>query len=112
MKVLNKGITFDDVALTAGRTTEAISVTHMAQFAVQVSVTGTATGTLKIQASCDELEPSNWTDLSGASASLSGAAATVLINVVDAGYNWVRVVYAHTSGTGTVTSARINCKGI
>lgn len=92
-------------------------------FCIQAVITGTPTGSFKLQASADPCSqgslstpltgqaPTNWTDISNSSQSVS-AAGTVIFNVSDVHYNWVRVVYTDTSGgasTATFT-ARINVK--
>ena len=78
---------------------------HLAS--VHVSMTGTAAGTVKLQASNDEpttgLPPSNFVDISGATVSVS-AAGQFLIPKLDVCYNYIRAVYTATSGTGTVTA--------
>lgn len=113
MRIKNDDLTLSSTDLNqASITSSAVSVDHISQFAVQVVTTGTHTGTLKVQASCDEKSPSNWTDVPNATATVSDGAA-YLINVVDAGYNWVRVVYTKSAFTnGSITSARINLKGV
>lgn len=91
--------------------------------AIQITFTGSApTGSFKLQASCDQGHPSasieslqyadvsHWTDVANSSQAVT-AAGSVLFNIVDPGYNWVRVAWTFTSGTGNVTIARINTKG-
>ena len=69
--------------------------------------TGTAVGTVKLQASNDEpmtgLPPANFVDISGASVSVT-AAGQFLIPKLDICYKYVRAVYTATSGTGTITA--------
>jgi hypothetical protein len=78
---------------------------HLAS--LQVIMTGTAAGTVKLQASNDEplnnVAPSNWVDISGATVSVS-AAGIFLIPKLDVCYNFLRAVYTFASGTGTVTA--------
>lgn len=78
---------------------------HLAS--VHVSMTGTAAGTVKLQASNDEpttgLAPSNFVDITGATVSVS-AGGQFLIPKLDVCYNYIRAVYTATSGTGTVTA--------
>jgi hypothetical protein len=78
---------------------------HLAS--LHVTMTGTAAGTVKFQASNDEprngTAPSNWVDISGATVSVS-AAGQFLIPKLDVCYNFMRAVYTFTSGTGTVTA--------
>jgi hypothetical protein len=75
-------------------------------FAIQAVYTGTPNGTLKIQASCDDVQKSsdvtNWIDVSGATATIT-AAGSVIIQVPYAFYKWFKVVFVRTSGTGSLT---------
>lgn len=111
------------VSLAASSNLQALWIGHVAMAGFQFVVTGTPVGTLKLQVSCDEgavnsqsivnqtARVTNWTDLAGASVAVS-AAGTYVLNIVDPGYHWVRVVYTASSGTGSLTSARINTKGV
>lgn len=89
-------------------------------FAVQCVVTGDAVGTLKLQASNDAGSVpeageqaatgiTNWTDVDGASLSVSGGDNTYVISSVDQHFRWARIVYVRDSGTGSVT-ARVSGK--
>lgn len=72
----------------------------------QITATGSAVGTLKLQASDDNMDgkpssvPSNWSDIPSASVAVSGAGAFI-IPKTDLCYQYVRVVYTNT-GTGTI----------
>ena len=72
-----------------------------------VIMSGTAAGTVKLQASNDEpttgLPPANFVDISGATVSVS-AAGQFLSPKLDICYKYLRAVYTFTSGTGTVTA--------
>lgn len=74
---------------------------------LHVTTTGTAAGAIKLQVSNDEVEPgvspTNWSDLSGATVSISGA-NTYLIPAQNMSYQFVRAVYTVSSGTGTITA--------
>lgn len=81
------------------------------QISLQAVVTGTSTGTLKLQYSNDIVNPTepsgttptNWTDISGASVAVAGA-GVVGIPKTDLCYEFVKVVFTHTSGeAGTLT---------
>lgn len=72
----------------------------------QCVATGTLTGTLKLQASNDPQtlgNPTNWTDISGATVSVSSA-ATFLIPKLDISYEFVRAVFTASAGTGTLSA--------
>lgn len=95
---------------------------HICNYSLQLVFTGSPVGTFKLQASNDHgmpdggqtpqaLNVSNWTDVTGSSQAVS-AAGNIMWNVENAGYTFVRVVYTVTSGTGTLTSARANVKGV
>lgn len=88
-------------------------------YSLQAVITGTATGTLKLQGSNDPVPDasflvptftvSNWTDILDSTQSVTGA-GTLLYNVEGVFYNWVRAVYTASSGTGTITII-FNSKG-
>jgi len=96
---------------------------HVANYAIQLVFTGSPVGTLKLQVSNDPGKPdagseaqkyadvTNWTDLGNSSQAISASGDHVW-TVENAGYTWVRAVYTATSGTGTLTHARANTKGI
>lgn len=97
---------------------------EMYGFSIQVVVTGTPTGTFKLQASNDPVYASNipagarvvtnWTDVASSSQVVS-AAGSVMWSATDAMYNYVRVVYTDASGgasTAVITSCTFNSKGV
>ena len=83
-------------------------------------VVGTGvTGTLKLQASCDPVAlphtpvdvVTNWTDISGSSNSVQfSGSLSVVWNASQVYYNYVRLVYVGTNGSGSI-SARFVGKG-
>jgi len=90
-------------------------------YAVQALYTGTPTGALKLQASCDAFKyahdvnpqtPQTWTDVTDSSFSITSAGSYVW-NVTGAFYSFFRVVY--TDGSGGSSTARltitVNVKG-
>lgn len=124
MRIANDSVSFDSTALTATRTSDAIWIGHVLNFAAQVAWSGTPTGSFKLQGSCDAGDSSaptealrgasvtNWTDIPSSSQSTGGVAGSAVWNVSEAGYMWFRIVYTHTSSSGTLTAARFNSKGI
>ena len=95
----------------------AIPLNQIFGYAIQIFFAGTPTGTFKLQSSCDansgNIFPTNWTDISNSSFSVS-AAGNVEWNVADSFYNWVRVVYTDGSSgnsTATITTSTCNIKG-
>ena len=80
---------------------------YMLAVSAQVIQTGSSTGAVKFQASNDPVgvpgNPSNWTDISGATVTV-GAAGSFLIPKFEICYQWIRAVYTATNGSaGTVT---------
>lgn len=106
---------------------EPVHIGQSAIVAVQLVYTGTPAGSFKLQGSCDKGNPNaqarsstsqqagvtNWTDLGVSSGAISAAGST-LFNVIDPGYNWIRVVWTKT-GAGTtpvLTVAQAVVKGV
>lgn len=97
-----------------------IDLQQIGTLSLQAVYTGAPVGTLKVQVSADNVQPSqtanptanvvNWTDYTGSSVAIS-AAGNTLYNMTFAGYRWARLVYTKTSGTGTI-NATANGKGI
>ena len=108
----------------------AMQLQEMASYMIQIVISGTPTGSFKLQGSCDPVPvqsgvigangavtyaPAHWTDL-GISKTVSAAGSILLTDTTTSviPYNYVRVVYTDTSGgtsTATVTSAVVNAKG-
>lgn len=70
--------------------------------------TGTAVGTMKLQFSNDiittpALTPVNWTDIPSATVAITAASVTG-IPITNLCYQYIRVVYTFTSGTGTISA--------
>lgn len=100
----------------------AIPVDQLWGFAIQAVWTGTPTGNLKLQASCDApllttqtsngtSSVTNWTDVADTTVAVAGAAGNYMWNVTSAAYRFVRLVYINASGTG-VLSATMSAKGV
>lgn len=116
------------VVLNANRNSPYVPLKSIYTYCMSAIITGTPTGTIKLQASNDPetndtqvnttglppaVGPTNWADIDG-STFIVTAAQEVMWNVNAVGYNYVRVVYADTSGgTSTATMTIIaNCKGV
>jgi cytoskeletal protein RodZ len=91
----------------------------VAMAAIQVTISGTPTGTFSLQSSCDPVNtgqtqwPINWTTISGTSTSVT-ASGNIVWNLNFTGYNWVRIQYSDSSSgtsTATVTQATFVGKG-
>lgn len=107
MQVKNE-LLFDAVAMTADRTSDAISVNQLVCGAIQCVWTGTPAGNIIVQASCDPVSPTNWIAIDTEAA--GGAAGSNLVQLADIGYEWVRVFYDFSSSTGALT-VRASFKG-
>lgn len=123
MKISNDSMIASPVDLAASANLSGLYIGHVGIAAVQLVYTGTPAGNFKIQGSCDAGQPSaqaesqrligvsNWSDVS--SATTVSAAGSLIINLPDPGYQWLRVVWTAT-GAGTsplLTVARLNTKG-
>lgn len=86
----------------------------------QVITTGTSTGMLKFQFSNDttqqcttdakgKLQPTNWTDITSQSVSVSAAGA-VGIPKFDCCYQFIRTVWTHTNAASGTVSVEVNTK--
>jgi len=101
---------FDAVSLTANRNSSGTDVSYMNSGALQINVSAGITGQLYVEASNDRVDnvkqeqPSNWYDLGISLAPLTGSAENYLIDFQCFGFNWLRVRYAHTSGSATITA--------
>lgn len=121
--------TFNDTFATgidlsaATYTSPVMPLKNIYGFSIAMNISaGAPVGTLKLQVSNDPETndtmpngiprpvPTNFADLTGTSISVIASDTTVMFNVHDVGYTYVRVVYTRTSGTGTA-SLVINARG-
>lgn len=103
--------------MTNNLTSPAIFLGHVVNYSVQAVFTGTPNGVFLLQASNDPgvsandwPKAVNWTDITSSTVTVTGA-GDLAINVVNSGYQWVRLVYRATSNSGTLTVAQIVTKG-
>jgi hypothetical protein len=105
----------DPVSLSSDWTSEPVYIYQIVALAIQLVFTGSPVGNFTLQCSNDEyssnLAPQNWTTLDGSAQSITEAGNHTW-NIQDAGYRWIRVVYTRTSGSGNLTVARYNGKGV
>lgn len=107
----NNTTQWSSLSLGASVNGPAINIRDFIGFYLNIIYTGAGVdGTFKLQASGDVGTPTNWKDISGATSVASGP-GTADFNVSGANYPWVRVVFARTSGTGTITQSTICLKG-
>lgn len=94
---------FDTGTISTNYTSNPFRVGDFDRFAVQFALTGTLAGTIKLQASIDDL---NYVDIPDSIISVNGA-DVFLVSIAYFAYKYVRVVYTRTSGSGTI-NAKIN----
>lgn len=109
------------MVMNANINSPASALENIFGYAIQAVYTGTPTGSLKLQISCDPIQnatpnptlPTNWVDLINSSVNVSAAGAYIW-NIPDVNYTWVRVVYTDgSSGASTaVLNVIINAKGV
>lgn len=112
--------TAGDMSL-ASVTSDVIDLENVIYLAIQAVWTGTPTGTIKLEASCDlgrgnpgNLDGTgvtNWTDVPSATLSPAGSASSGFIELKESGFKWARLVYTRSGGSGSLT-ARFNAKGV
>lgn len=99
---------FAALDVTANQSSGAVPTENVLQCSVVAVLTGTSpTGTLKLQASNDAIflpnAPVNWVDIPSASASVTGT-GTWIVPKTEVCYQYVRLVWVKSSGTGTITA--------
>ncbi len=107
---------YNEVLLAAGNaagnlTTAPLQLEYAFGYAMQFIFTGTPSGTIQLQVSCDApinanfstatYVPTDWVNFGSPITVTSGA--NQVVNSVNAYYPYVRAVYTATSGTGTLT---------
>lgn len=103
---------FASVDMATSFNSAQISIIGWAHFSLMLKWTGTPTGTFKLQASNDFQNVDDWEDVTGSSFAVAGAAGQLVFNYDTAPFRWIRVVYTATSGSGTLTKANLNQKGM
>lgn len=89
----------------------AILAENLFNVSLQAVVTGTSTGTLKLQYSNDIVNPviptgtpTNWSDVPSATVSITGAGVFGIAKT-DICYQFIRAIFVHTNGAaGTLTA--------
>lgn len=88
-----------------------VDINNHFNISAQAVVTGTSTGTLKMQVSNDMVKPVvNWSDLPSATVSIAGA-GSYLIPKQDISYRWFQLVYTHTNAAAGTINAIIKTNG-
>lgn len=88
------------VSLTGNYVSPSFRVGEFDKFALLVSLTGTASGTLKLQAS---IEDSVYIDIPDTKISVSGT-DNYLYSMAQFAYKYVRMEYTHSSGASLITA--------
>lgn len=117
MKIANIPLVTNQV-LNASFNSAPNQLSQVYGYCIQAVITGTPTGSVKLQASNDPFiasnvfPPTHWTDIASSSFSVS-ASGSEMWNVTGGQYTWVRLAYTDTSGgTSTaVMNATLNIKG-
>jgi len=92
---------FDAQSMGSDATSSSLNIQQAAGYSVQAIWSGTApVGTFEIQGSNDN---SNFTSITSSPIAISGNTGSLLVNVENAQYGYVRVKYNFTSGTGSLT---------
>ena len=113
MKIFNDLLTLSATDLSSTITTSAVQVwqTQFTAFQIKVSAATGLSGTFNIQASLDEVQhPSdivNWVTVDSQSVSSLGAAIVYMKSQTDNAYNYMRVTWTPSAGSGTLAEVRI-----
>lgn len=104
-------IIFNDTVNNETVEGEAVDLTSIFGYSVQVVATGTTMNAdVKLQSSNDNV---NWVDVPSTSNNITGSSpVTLMINVADPFYKYVRVCVVEDAGSNINVVARINCKGV
>lgn len=99
-----------DASTVGAQNSSQIDARLLFNMSVQVIAAGAPVGVVKVQVSNDEgssipqpFSPTNWVDLPSATIAVA-TAGQLLIPKFDLCYNYVRIVYTKTSGTGSITA--------
>jgi hypothetical protein len=101
---------FDAQTLSASINSAGTNVSYMNSGVMQIIVGAGLTGQLYIETSNDVVQeakqeqPTNWFDIGIGLAPLTGSAESYFIDFQTFGFNWLRIKYTHTSGSGVVTA--------
>lgn len=122
MRVANDTLIDAPVDWSVPWTSGPISLQHIMNYSIQLFFSGTPAGMLKLQCSNDandsgrgenywSLEARNWTDIESSEQIVAGPGDHTW-TVCNAGYMWVRVNWAPSSGTAQLDRARFTAKGL
>ena len=102
-----------NAAMTQSLTSSVVDLNQMIVFAVQAVYSGSPSGTLSLQASCDNVPSANqvvnWTTIANSAVNITTAGSSSW-NYSLVGYRWVQAIYTFSSGSGTL-NITLNAKG-
>lgn len=99
--------------MASGSITSSITdIQFIDNISLQLNISGSPTGTFSVQGSIDHQQDTqgnvsvdgNWVDLGLGLAVTAGNPTNILIDLNQASYSYVRVVYTRTSGSGTLNA--------
>lgn len=103
------------VSLSTGWESEPLYLDEIALLSLQVIFTGSPVGSFRLQCSGDRYNktnpPANWTEVEGSTVAITEA-GDITWNFEGVGFNWLKIIYTYTGGSGTLTSAQYNGKGV
>lgn len=94
---------FDDQSMGATVNSSEVDVSQFVGFSIQCVYTGSPNGALKIQVSNDDEDPTNWDDLANSTVTITTSGSETYI-VADVFYNFIRLVYTYSSGSGVLNA--------
>jgi hypothetical protein len=108
MRVFEYQITTDQ-SMGGDYTSSPVYLNQIAMGSIEAVWTGSPVGEIKLQVSVNHKEAANggvavagtWTDYTNSEYSMT-TAGSVVWNLSNIGYQYIRVVYTRTSGTGTL----------
>lgn len=117
------GAPLASMSMASSFTTDPVNLFSIYAYSMQVVWSGGAApvGTFKLQGSNDPGDngsgqavsvPTNFTDITSSPQSISGSPGSILYDVVQCSYRWVRLVYTAASGSATITDGQMNAKGV
>lgn len=117
------GASMNGTSMASTFTSDPVNLISIYAYSIQIVWSGGASpiGTFKLQGSNDAGDngsgqavslPTNYTDILNSPQSISGSPGSILFDITQCSYRWVRVVYTATSGSATVTDSTMNVKGV
>lgn len=123
MRIANKDLIDSTVNLVANFTSDGFFLGHIVNYSIQAVFNGTPDGTFTLECSNDmgsedrgnggwnSSGVTNWTEIGGSSSIVTGA-DTIVWDVQNAGYRWVRVKWTVNASNGNLLSLVVNAKGV